>query len=272
MVRIHNWEVSALDIRCNTIKSSLRDLVMGLQTSEKKQMFFSVDLSWNRQSFIFTCLPQHESEARSFIPGLLPYLRYKHGKSVDKFFTAPAIERHASSRWDEAAQCVANPEDEVLEELTNDDIGFDFAMVDSTPTTSPSQRPDPNRFNFRLGPNDDDSISTVGTHATTVGPRQPPAAALQPTVTPPPGINGRPAAGSVRISSSSSITPSDMSSASMCSRMTFVEDNMQSMRGTLDAILLKLSVTHPSAATQPGSSRPSEGLVGDSNGATGSGL
>jgi len=246
---------------------------MDLRTSAGKPMLFSVDQSWNKQYYILSCLPQYESEARGFIPALLPFLRHKHGNSVDKFFTAAAIERHTLSTWDEQAQCVSNPEDEILEQLTHDDIEFDFEGLSATlqPADPPSLRPDPSRFVF--APGDDDSVSTIGTRDTTAVPRTAHVPPPQPLVTPPSRGSSRGPPNASRISSVSSVTPSEMSALSMHSRISSVEESMSQMKGTLDQILDRLTVTNTTSATAgPSLSQSQEAAAGDSARATGRGL
>jgi hypothetical protein len=121
------WELSA-----NLILNNL-DLVQGFmlrqillsipsQVFPGKPLFHSVDRLWRSQTGItFTFLPENEEDARSYIAGLVPYLKDSADPCFMKFFLEEAKLQHMNSKWDRATRQAYSADEAELEDLLADD-------------------------------------------------------------------------------------------------------------------------------------------------------
>jgi hypothetical protein len=81
-----------------------------------------MDRQWRSENGVtFTFLPENDSEARSIVAGLIPYLRYTVDPWFMKMFTTEAKYRHASSKWDQATRQVFSIEKFEIDEFLADD-------------------------------------------------------------------------------------------------------------------------------------------------------
>jgi hypothetical protein len=93
-------------------------------------VFHSVDRHWKGKGYIISFLPQLEEEARTFIAGLLPYLRYKVGtnkhQDINKCFTRNAAQRADKAKWDPDLNWVVTEEDTWVSELNSSTLDGDY--------------------------------------------------------------------------------------------------------------------------------------------------
>ncbi len=68
---------------------SLRQMIMPLKSRRKKEvpLFHSGDESWDKNGYIFQCIPAHKEEACITIPELIPLVQHRYGDEIIKSFT-----------------------------------------------------------------------------------------------------------------------------------------------------------------------------------------
>jgi len=132
---------------------------------QNKPLFHTVDRSWRSQTGItFTFLPENEEDARSFIAGLIPFLKATESPWFMKLFSEEAKLRHLHSRWDPTTRQVFSAEEAELEDLLADDdemnksdeptLQGDNSSVEVTIAQISSLEENPELYK------DDDSVST----------------------------------------------------------------------------------------------------------------
>ena len=122
------WEFSTnlmIDRPEPTTGHSFRQLMMSIPSLvfPGTPLFHTIDRQWRSENGVtFTFLPENDSEARSIIAGLIPFLRHTANPWYMKMFTTEAKYRHASSKWDQATRQVFSiAEFEIDEFLADDD-------------------------------------------------------------------------------------------------------------------------------------------------------
>jgi hypothetical protein len=146
---------------------TLRQILLNIPSKifHKKPLFHTVDRSWRSQTGItFTFLPENEEDARSFIAGLIPFLKATESPWFMKLFSEEAKLQHLHSRWDSTTRQVFLAKEAELEDL----VAYDDEMNKSDEPTS--QR-DSSLVEVNIAQNssleenpelykDDDSVST----------------------------------------------------------------------------------------------------------------
>ncbi len=123
---------------------SLRDIIMEIpsQVFPGTPMFHTMDKQWRSENGVtFTFLPENDSDARTIVAGLIPYLRYTAEPWYLSMFTSEAKLRHASSKWDHTTRQVFSVEEfEIDEFLAEDD---EYNKTDEPTAERPSRREGP---------------------------------------------------------------------------------------------------------------------------------
>ena len=93
------------------------------------RMIHSVDETWKKiqwkGDYTYLTMPHIEEEAELMMTNLLPFLRYKYGDGVLKYFTSMAVEESKDDRWDPVQKRVICSVDTNAELDDADDIlGF----------------------------------------------------------------------------------------------------------------------------------------------------
>jgi hypothetical protein len=134
-----SWEISLLDTKLDDIPP-LRSLLMDVKTNEgTSRLFLSVDNLYKRNDIVvFSYLPRHEEEARSFISTLVPYMINKYSNTrISEFFTVEACERAQECEWDDKANQVISKDDRYVDQLFDDNLDFeDFGEDNEESTTN----------------------------------------------------------------------------------------------------------------------------------------
>jgi len=85
-----SWSVYGIDMVNNTHKISLRTMISRSmwEDGDKKmrQLFHSVDSTWNDEGTIFGWHPQFKDQAQIVMTELLPYLKSIYGATVESYF------------------------------------------------------------------------------------------------------------------------------------------------------------------------------------------
>jgi hypothetical protein len=121
------WEFSTnlmLDRPEPTTGHSLRDVIMAIpsQVFPGTPLFHTIDKQWRSETGVtFTFLPENDSDARSIIAGLIPFLRHTAPPWYMNMFTTEAKYRHASSKWDQATRQVFSVAEFEIDEFLADD-------------------------------------------------------------------------------------------------------------------------------------------------------
>ena len=121
------WEIMSLDLAAKENGKSIRQMIMEIPTPGKTtKMFHSIGEAYQGTGINLNFTPQQESEGRMMVAGLLPYLKWKHGEWVEKFFSDSAVVRAQSAEWDEVNQMVISETDKSLDDLVNIDEDLDL--------------------------------------------------------------------------------------------------------------------------------------------------
>ena len=99
--------------------------------NDKEFLFLSIDVSFFRkQEVIFSFLPRHENEARSFVTNIIPYIRHKYpDDDIQNIFLKEAIDRNKDSIWNSDTQEIVSSADIYLEQSSN--IIENFNMIEA---------------------------------------------------------------------------------------------------------------------------------------------
>jgi hypothetical protein len=113
------WEIQNLDAVLQDI-TSLKKILMDVKSidNDNEYLFLSIDISFFRkQETIFTFLPTHENEARSFVTNIIPFIRHKYpSANIEKVFLQEAIDRNKDSIWNADTQEIVSQADIYLEQ------------------------------------------------------------------------------------------------------------------------------------------------------------
>ena len=176
-----SWEIATLDYVDTTIGHSLRQMIMTVRARNQPNLslFHSIDAQWQGNGHVVTFVPEFESEARTVLAGLIPFLHYlfpEHVERVNAMFTPAAVERSQEASWDPESYAVLTPDNGILANLEEVDAELNIQPPSSAAATgglsiannlSPPARPNPNRLITRtLYGNDNDSVSTIDTQGT----------------------------------------------------------------------------------------------------------
>ena len=97
---------------------------MSIQSTEfpGTPLFHTIDKLWRSDnSVVFTFLPENESEARSMVAGIIPFLRDTADKWYLTFFTEDAKLRHRLNKWNPTTREVYSAEEGLIDDYLADD-------------------------------------------------------------------------------------------------------------------------------------------------------
>jgi DNA-binding transcriptional regulator GbsR (MarR family) len=123
----NSWEMSTnLLLDCPEPKSgiTLRQQLMAIPSLEfpGTPLFHTIDKQWRSDNVItFGFLPENESDARTLVAGLIPFLRDTVDKWYLSAFTEHAKLRHQSSKWDPNTRQVYSVEEGVVDDYLAED-------------------------------------------------------------------------------------------------------------------------------------------------------
>ena len=241
-------EILNLDIQHSTLKTSLREMIMEIQTGGSN-LFHAVNTAWRGDKMIFSFIPSHANEARMIIDGLIPYLKSKHGDEVLDFFSPDACLAKDDWSWDNEKKMIINPMSKDLENIDAADNDYNFVMEmegDEKEDTANKLLGSMPQAAVELTQNhlervvtglDDDSISTIG-NGTVASRRWTPRTIV--------ATSGDSPAGR---STSSGLSVSEQSYTTMNSRVSQIEEKLTSlevnitnaMNKSLETMLEKLA-------------------------------
>ena len=259
-------EILNLDIQHSTLKTSLREMIMEIQTwgETPSNLFHAVNQAWRGDKMIFSFIPSHANEAKMIVDGLIPYLKSKHGDEVLDFFSPDACLAKDDWSWDEEKKMIMNPMGKDLENIDAADNDYNFVIEmegdEKEETTNKLLGFMPqaaveltqNHLERVVTGLDDDSISTIG-NGTVASRRWTPRTIM---ATPRDSPAGR--------SASSGLSVSEQSYSTMNSRVSQIEEKLTSlevnitnaMNKSLEALLEKLA---------PQNNKPAGGKSGKSD-------
>ena len=244
-------EILNLDIQHSTLKTSLREMIMEIQTwgETPSNLFHAVNQAWRGDKMIFSFIPSHANEAKMIVDGLIPYLKSKHDDEVLDFFSPDACLAKDDWSWDEEKKMIMNPMGKDLENIDAADNDYNFVIEmegdEKEETTNKLLGFMPqaaveltqNHLERVVTGLDDDSISTIG-NGTVASRRWTPRTIM---ATPRDSPTGR--------SASSGLSVSEQSYSTMNSRVSQIEEKLTSlevnitnaMNKSLEALLEKLA-------------------------------
>lgn len=138
-----SWEMSTnllLDRPHPKTGLSFRQLMLSIPSLvfPGTPLFHTIDKQWRSEStVVFTFLPENESDARSLVAGLIPFLNDTVDSWYLNMFTPEAKIRHADSKWDHTTRQVFSADEFVVEEFLADDDEYNKS---DEPTTEKPQR------------------------------------------------------------------------------------------------------------------------------------
>ena len=113
-----SWSISGINMVNKTHKISLRTMISRIMREDEngktRQLFHSVDNTWNDEGTIFGWHPQFEDQAQKVMTGLLPYLKGEYGDSVETYFSQGAVTMQSKQRWDSEKGGVIGEDDEFI--------------------------------------------------------------------------------------------------------------------------------------------------------------
>jgi hypothetical protein len=158
------WEIVSLDTNIAE-QPTLRTLLMKLKTKDGQfNLFLSVDTAYKKSDLvIFTFLPRHEDEARTFITTLVPYMINKFKNFfMTEYFTQEACERANESEWDPIQEQVITKDDKYIDNLfdDNDDLEM-FGVKDHDQENKNTQKSSFRRIEKIYLGEENDSIGSL---------------------------------------------------------------------------------------------------------------
>lgn len=203
---------------------SLRDMIMEISASSGNSnapLFAAVDASWNGDSYVVSFHPDKTAEASMVLKGLYPRLKHQYGPNVDMFFSPNAIEQAQHMRWDPSTNRLTSQDDEDIDGiLTMDD---DFTVHDHNKPADNDGSPQRPFVFQKERTNDDDSISTLGTHQK-----------------PKPAPVSKPATQVGDITTDSCSDTSSLTTGTMRTRMSTIETQMSSVNSQMENMTILL--------------------------------
>ena len=132
-----SWSIFGIDMINKEHKISLRTMISRIMweddSGKSRQLFHSVDSTWNDEGTIFGWHPQFEDQAQSVMAGLLPYLKSKYGDSVESYFSQGAVAMQSRQRWDkDKGGLVGEDEIGITNESKSDSWWDDEEIADIT--------------------------------------------------------------------------------------------------------------------------------------------
>lgn len=250
------WEMASnlvLD-RKSPSGQSFHQLMMSIQHSETKlPLFHTIDKLFRSETgVVFSCRPEHNTEARDIVAGLVPMLRDEGYTWYLKLFSSDAVQRRTSSLWNSATRCIKSAEEVELEHFLAADDELNLTTNEpyinlQPPDTSYVENVAPTfiPINFPTFNNDDDSVSTF---CSTQQPHQSTHSSGTSTTDPSPTIEINTPPNISRISQPTtnipSITIHDHDTVSKLSdaesRITTLEQNILSMNDSFNDALKKM--------------------------------
>ena len=97
-----SWSIYDIDMVNKVHKISLRTMISRIMREDEKgktrQLYHSVDSTWNDEGAIFGWHPQFDDQAQIVMTGLLPYLKSLYGDSVESYFSPGAVGMQSKQR------------------------------------------------------------------------------------------------------------------------------------------------------------------------------
>ena len=163
--RCVTWDLEAMDfVHLRLGRSLLRDLIMKIEsrTVVGQPLFHSVDQTWDKNGYQFDFFPNFDSEARSMIMSLIPFLWHHYKESIVKWFSTTAQRRALGAEWDPDKGCIKTLDDSAASWMMTEVgyVSFDTPLVATQATVA---RPDPSNLQVAAGAGLIDDQDSVGT-------------------------------------------------------------------------------------------------------------
>ena len=90
-----SWSIFGIEMINKKHGISLRTMISRIMWDDEdgkmRQLYHSVDSTWNDEGTIFECHPLFENQAQTVMTGLLPYLKSMYGDSVESYFSQGTV-------------------------------------------------------------------------------------------------------------------------------------------------------------------------------------
>ena len=148
---------------------TLRQLLMSIpsQAFPGTPLFHTVDRIWRSDNgIVFGFLPENEADARSFVAGMIPYLRATADPWFQKAFTEEAKIRHLNNKWDPKTRQIFSAEEAAVDGFLAQDDRLNKTDEPTLPTPAQEAHIEFNvpqvasSETFPTMYNDQDSVST----------------------------------------------------------------------------------------------------------------
>ena len=160
----HVWQLVSIDTPESKSGMTICQMIAKIKTEDGDPIIHFVERSWRGEDFVYQPVPSREKEAAMYMHGLLPFLQSKHGKGVNKFFTAKAVLQAKNVTWDITRGGMVTEEDEDLACLDDADDAWNLKPTRASRTDIPKRREveEASITSFSLA---DDSVPTVNSGA-----------------------------------------------------------------------------------------------------------
>jgi len=141
------WEIATIDLIDKTLRTSFHAVLMNIPdpTEPAVKLFHSVNITFNRDSYIFRFHTSRSQTTRDVVAGLLVFPTGIWSGIIDptkfhKFFLATAIEWAHEAWWDAEDKCVVTLADKELDNLlkVDPDMAFTAQVVEVDTSNLPS--------------------------------------------------------------------------------------------------------------------------------------
>ena len=124
-----SWSIYGIDMVNKQHKISMRTMISRIMREDEngtmRQLFHSVDSTWNDEGTIFGWHPQFDDQAQIVMTGLLPYLKSMYGDSVESYFSPGAVGMQSKQRWDQEKGGVIGEDDEFISSTSGETSWWD---------------------------------------------------------------------------------------------------------------------------------------------------
>ena len=159
-----SWSIFGIDMINKEHGISLRTMISRImwedESGKSRQLFHSVNSTWNDEGTIFGWHPQFEDQSQYAMAGLLPYLKSKYGDSVESYFSQGAVAMQSRQRWDKDKGGLVGEDEVCITNESKSDSWWDDEDVDETTATGePKVVIDATKVITRDVPDEEDNAS-----------------------------------------------------------------------------------------------------------------
>ena len=229
-----SWSIFGIDMINKKHGISLRTMISRIMWDDadgkKRQLYHSVDSTWNDEGTIFGWHPQFEDQAQTVMTGLLPYLKGEYGDSVESYFSQGAVDMQSKQRWDSEKGGVIGEDDEFIATVSKSESWWDDEDIDDANTSDkPKVVIDAKNIITRDVPDEEDNASIPTLNTKVEGEGVDNAAMMQSMLSEPPPLRRNNANDDTTVSSSLTMKTMDTRLDNMENKFNFMNCMLQTI-------------------------------------------